>query len=163
MSAARYSSGQKMVAGGGDDAGPGGGCACSVPVNSDLAVRGLNKDFRPLGFLVVLSLPLLALVVVAAAAAAASQVPRGWPPRPWTNTILPTVSSCPATCTQTRPYFRLSWSSFCPLAASLVKLCRCTVVIRAVGLEARHVGESTTARRSIQRGRLGRLVESAAA
>jgi hypothetical protein len=77
MSAARYSSGQKTVAGGGDDAGPEGGCACSALVDSDLAVRRLNKDFRPLGFLVVLLLPLLALVVVATVVAAASQVPRG--------------------------------------------------------------------------------------
>jgi len=84
MSAARYASGQKTVAGGGDNAGPEGGCACSALVDSDLAVRRLNKDFRPLGFLIVLALPLLALlllalvvVVVVPAAAAASQVPRG--------------------------------------------------------------------------------------
>ena len=76
MSAARYASGQKTVAGGGDDAGPEGGCACSVLVGSDLAVRRLNKDFRPLGFLVVLSLLLLALVAVVVVVVA-SQVPRG--------------------------------------------------------------------------------------
>jgi hypothetical protein len=78
MSAARYASGQKTVAGGGDDAGPEGGCACSVLVGSDLAVRRLNRDFRPLGFLVVLSLLLLALVaVVVVVVVVASQVPRG--------------------------------------------------------------------------------------
>ena len=82
MSAARYASGQKTVARGGDDAGLEGDCACSALVDSVLAVRCLNRDFRPLGFLAVVSLLLLALVVVVvvvavAAAAAASQVPRG--------------------------------------------------------------------------------------
>ena len=61
-----------------NNAGLEGGCACSAPVDSDLAVRCLNRDFRPLGFLAVLSLPLLALVaVVVVVVVVASQVPRG--------------------------------------------------------------------------------------
>ena len=67
------------------------------------------------------------------------------------NTTLPTVSSCPAMCAQTRSYFRPTWPLFCcSLAASLVRLCRCTVAIRAVGPEARHVAETTAAPRSIR-------------
>jgi hypothetical protein len=74
MSAARYSSGQKTVDDDGGDAGLGEG-PCVYPVSvAGAAVRRLNKDFRPLGFLVVLSLLLLALAV---AAATASHVPRG--------------------------------------------------------------------------------------
>jgi hypothetical protein len=149
MSAARYASGQKTVAGGGDDAGPVGSCACSVLVGSDLAVRRLNRDFRPLGFLAVVSPLLLALVVVVVVVVA-SQVARGWPRRPWTNTILLTVSSSPAMCAQTRPYFRPTWPLFCSLPVSLVKLCRCTVAIHAVGPEARYVAETTAALRSIR-------------
>ena len=53
-------------------------------------------------------------------------------------------------CAQTRPYFRPTWPLFCSLAVSLVKLCRCTVAIRAVGPEARHVAETTAALRSIR-------------
>jgi hypothetical protein len=69
MSKARYSSGQKTVDGGGDDAwlveGP---CVRSVSVAKDLPVLRQNKDLRPLDFLVVSLLLLLAV---------ASQVPRG--------------------------------------------------------------------------------------
>jgi hypothetical protein len=38
-----------------------------------------------------------------------------------------------------RPYFKQNCSSFRPLAVSLVKLCRCTAAMGAVGPEARHV------------------------
>lgn len=72
MSKARYSSGQKTVAGDGNgDAGlaedP---CVCSGSVSEDLPVRRLNKDLSPLDFLVTSLLPMLALTDV-------SQVPRG--------------------------------------------------------------------------------------
>lgn len=76
MSSARYSSGQKTVDDGGDDVGlEEGSCACAVSIAKDLSVRRLNKDLRPLDFLVVSWLPLLTL-------AAASHVPRGCPRRP---------------------------------------------------------------------------------
>ena len=52
-------------------------------------------------------------------------------------------------CAQTRPYFRPTWPLFCSLAVSLVKLCWCTVAIRAVGPQARQVAETTAALRSI--------------
>jgi hypothetical protein len=80
------------VDGGGDDPwlveGP---CVRSVSVAKELPVSRLNKDLKPLGFLVVSLLPLLADADV-------SQVPRGWPRSPWTNTILPTVSTLRAVC-----------------------------------------------------------------
>lgn len=108
MSRARYSSGQKTVDGADDGAGEDdvgleerpeeGRCACAVSVAGDLAVRRLSKNPRPLNFLVVSLPPLLALALsVVPAAAAASHVPRGWPRRPWTNTILRNVSRSFAT------------------------------------------------------------------
>lgn len=103
MSGARYSSGQKTVdgSGGAIDAGlEEGPCACAVAVAEDLSVR-LNRDLRPLDFLVVLLPPLLALVLASASVlgtAAVSHVLRGCPRRPWTNTILQHVSRSLATC-----------------------------------------------------------------
>jgi hypothetical protein len=72
MSKARYSSGQKMVAGdgNGDARLAEDPCVCSVSVSKDLPVRLLNKDLSPLDFLVTSLLPMLVSADV-------SQVPRG--------------------------------------------------------------------------------------
>jgi hypothetical protein len=65
------------------------------------------------------------------------------------NTMLLTVSSSPATCVTARHFhFKQKCSSFCSLAASLEKLCRCTVVIFAAGLvRASHRGRRGAAQR----------------
>jgi hypothetical protein len=71
MSKARYSSGQKTVAGdgNGDARLAEDPCVCSVSVPKDLPVRLLNKDLSPLDFLVTSLLPMLVSADV-------SQVPR---------------------------------------------------------------------------------------
>jgi hypothetical protein len=60
-----------------------------------------------------------------------------------------------------QPYFKQNCSSFCSLAVSLVKLCRCTVAMSVAGPKARHVVGTATMRST--GGRLEALVKSAAA
>lgn len=105
MSTAKYSSGQKTVDGasaGADDVGLEMGiCACSGRVTIERLARLWNQDLRPLDLFIVSLLPWLALaaaaaaVAVAAAAFTVSQIPRGWPRRPWTNTILWAINQTP--------------------------------------------------------------------
>jgi len=126
ISCARYSSGQKIWdGGGGDEAGEERECACVESSDNDLAVRLLNKDLKPPGFLVVLlpmplSLPLFTL--------AACQVPWGWPRRPWTNITLEIISRLMQRL-RICFYFKQNWSSLCSPGVSLVKPVRCTFAI----------------------------------
>jgi hypothetical protein len=77
------------------------------------------------------------------------------------NTMLQTVSSALVMYAIARqPYFKQNCSSFCSLAVSLVKLCRCTVAMWVAASDARHV-DGTTTMRSIRK-KLEALVESAA-
>jgi hypothetical protein len=77
--------------------------------------------------------------------------------------MLLTVSCSPARARDARySYFKQNCSSFCSLAVSLVKLCRCTAAMGAVGPEARHVEGIVVSVHGIK-SRLEALVDAAAA
>jgi hypothetical protein len=87
MSGTRYSSGQNIVDNE-DDAVGEVSCACAISFLGDLADRRRKKDrtLSPLDSLVASLSTLLD-------PAAASHVLRGWPRKPWINTMLKDVSN----------------------------------------------------------------------